>query len=278
MEQLNSENGEFQQQIQILEQNAGDKSTNLSSLEEERDKLKDSLQETTELCLQMESKLSSDKLEKEKVVGEYESKIQDLEEMLIETEAASEGLAVTEKEKAKSEMADMETKHHEVVAGLQSHVADSTSQISKLIDQLSTVSTEKVALASKMETVASELSAAKDAAEPLASKVKQLETTIESLSSERDAANAKILISSGNECGEQRLSSLQSERDELKAKISNEDEERHKKVINLIGEPLIRNKLLEQYDELFVADSLQKERNRIQRLADEQGIKISFDD
>jgi len=217
MEQLNTENGEFQQQILTLEQKINDVSTNLSSTQEERNKLQDSLQETSELCLQMESKLSSHKREKEQLLEECQGKIAHLEEMLAQTEGASEaaGLAMTEKEKAITDMTAMDSMHQEVLAGLQSRITDSLSQVSKLIS-------EKASLATKFESGMSDLSIMKENAEAQTNKITQLESSIESLSTERDAANARVAdLVSGNESAEQVLSSLKSDKNEL---ASNADE------------------------------------------------------
>ena len=71
MEGLNSENGELQQQVVAMEKKTSEMSANLSSVEDERNLLRDSLQETSQLCLEMESKVSSYKQEKEGVLDEY---------------------------------------------------------------------------------------------------------------------------------------------------------------------------------------------------------------
>ena len=144
MEQLNSENGELQQQILNSEQKMEDMSTNLGRMEEERNKLHDSLRETSYVCLELESKLSSYKREKEEMLEEHESKIDDSEELLDRTEAASasvgEAVLAAEKEKA---MAEMDLRHQDAVAKIAKKLADSTSQVLKLADQLAKVSMEK---------------------------------------------------------------------------------------------------------------------------------------
>ena len=76
-------------------------------------------------------------------------------------------------------IADMETRHQEVVDGLQKHISDSTSQFCESINQLSA-------------SVASSLSTMKDKGEAQRNKITQLESTIEALSAEGDAANARV--------------------------------------------------------------------------------------
>merc|ERR1712194_302333 len=67
MEQLNSEHGDLQQLILSLQQEVTDTTVDLRTTKRERNELQDSLQETNELCLQLESRLSG-KREKERML------------------------------------------------------------------------------------------------------------------------------------------------------------------------------------------------------------------
>jgi len=183
LEQLNIENVDLQNSTRSLEDN-------LQSAQGERDALHDTLRKTLEICSQQESTLSSNKCDEQK----YEQKLDELQNRLTQAEAASAAaiLAVTEKEKAIQDSVQMELKLQNVVAGLQSQSFDSTSQISKLIDQLSIASREKATLAAKFESVTMELSIMKGKAEAQAIKISQLESSLESLIEERDAAYSRV--------------------------------------------------------------------------------------
>ena len=81
------------------------------------------------------------------MLEEHESKIDDLEELLDRTEAASasgvEAVLAAEKEKAKTAMAEMDLRHQDAVAEMAKKLADSTSQVLKLANQLAKVSMKK---------------------------------------------------------------------------------------------------------------------------------------
>ena len=101
-------------------------------------------------------------------------------------------------------IADMESRHQEVVDGLQKHISDSTSQFCESIDQLSA-------------SVVSSLSTMKDNGEAQRNKITQFQSSIESLNAEGDAANARVTeLLSGNESTEQVVSSLASTADDSK--------------------------------------------------------------
>ena len=204
MEALNAENGDIQRQLQTSEEQLNDACANLKSTQEERNKLQNSLQETSQLCLQMESKLTSYKEEKEQAMQEQQSKIAELERMLSHTEEAAAAVGITAAEKA-----EMESRHREAVT-------ESTSQVSKLIDQLSTMSSEKAGLASKFESVSSDLSTAKAKVEAQTNLIAQLESSVDSIASDRDAANLRVTeLLAGNERSDRVLSSLQIEKNDL---------------------------------------------------------------
>ena len=214
MEQLNSEHGDLQQLILSLQQEAKDINTSLSTTVDERDNLQDSLEETNQLCLELESRLS-DKREKERMLEDSKVKIETLEELLAEANKnlASAGLAQTEKENALTAMADMETKHQETLTGLHKQISDSTSQVSKLINQLSTTTNEKAAFVT-------DLAATKDLAEHQKQKISQLETAIVTLGQERDTASARVSeLLEGNKQLEQELASLASSAEKSKSTI-----------------------------------------------------------
>ena len=211
MEALNGENNDLQQQISTLE-------NSIIPMQDERNKLQDSLQETSALCLEMEGKLSSYKREKDELVETYTSKLDDMQKLLAGN--------TTEKEKAAKG-------HQEIVDGLQAHISDQTVQISKLIDQLSTASNEKSTLTTRLETVSSELSYVKDTAEAQATKIAQLDSSIETLTAERDMANVRVTdLASGNESVGRILAELQSE----KKQLSSIAEERAKTIAGLEAE------------------------------------------
>jgi chromosome segregation ATPase len=183
LEQLNVENADLQNVIRSLE-------NNLSSTQAERDTLHDSLRETNALCSQLESALSSSKSDETK----YKQKLDELQNQITQAEAASAAaeIAVAEKEKAIHDLAELESEHQKVIAGIQSQISDSTSQVSKLIDQLSIASGEKATLSAKFESLTMELSTMKDKADAQANKISQLESSLESLNEERDAANSRV--------------------------------------------------------------------------------------
>ncbi len=60
--------------------------------------------------------------------------------------------------------------------------------------------------------------------------------------------------------------------------INNEDgkREKYKEFIQIIGEPIIKNKLLEMYEEAFPESNHKYSKDEIQRLAIESGFEISF--
>ena len=133
-------------------------SSDLSSTQEERNELRDSLRKTSELCTEMESKLSSCKREKEEMLRKYRGEMQNLEEMLNETHdaSASVGLAITpEKDK---------------------HISDSSSQVSILTDVSTTNKSGDLT---------------KNGSKDTTEKNTQLESSIMFLNAERDEANAR---------------------------------------------------------------------------------------
>ena len=105
MEALNGENNDLQQQIITLE-------NSITPMQDERNKLQDSLQETSALCLEIEGKLSSYKREKDELVETYKSKLDDMQKLLAGN--------TTEKEQAAKG-------HQEIVDGLQAHISDQNS-------------------------------------------------------------------------------------------------------------------------------------------------------
>ena len=183
LEQLNIENADLQNVIRSLE-------NNLSSTQGERDTLHDTLRENNAMCSQLESALASNKSDETK----YKRKLDELQNQFTQAEAASAAaaIAVAEKEKAIHDLAELESEHQKVIAGIQSQISDSTSQVSKLIDQLSIASGEKATLAAKFESLTMELSTMKDKADAQANKISQLESSLESLNEERDAANSRV--------------------------------------------------------------------------------------
>ena len=183
LEQLNIENVDLQNVIRSLE-------NNLSSTQGERDTLHDTLRENNAMCSQLESALASNKSDETK----YKRKLDELQNQFTQAEAASAAaaIAVAEKEKAIHDLAELESEHQKVIAGIQSQISDSTSQVSKLIDQLSIASGEKATLAAKFESLTMELSTMKDKADAQANKISQLESSLESLNEERDAANSRV--------------------------------------------------------------------------------------
>lgn len=221
MEALNSENNDLQEQIYTLEKN-------INAIEEERTKLQDSVTQNSDLCSQMEAKLSTSQSEKDTAVKEYESKVDDLKAAIAQKEAELETIMcdnTAEKEKISKDMADMGSRHQEAVTGLQTHISGSTVQISKLIDQLSTASSEKAMLMSKFDSVSSDLAIMKDKTESQASTITQLESSIETLTVERDTATSRVTeLMSGNQSIEQVLSDLQSEKKELVSKAEEQEE------------------------------------------------------
>jgi chromosome segregation ATPase len=172
LEQLSNKNNDLQNVIQSLE-------NSLQSTKEERDSLHASLGETREVCSKLESMLSTFK------EANYERRVDELQNQLNETETA----LATAKEQAMQDSAQTELTLQKVVAGHQSHISDLTSQISKLIDQLSTLSGEKAIVGAKVESVTMELSTMKFKAEAQANKISQLESTIVSLTQQRDTAD-----------------------------------------------------------------------------------------
>ena len=183
LEQLNIENADLQNVIRSLE-------NNLSSTQGERDTLHDTLRENNAMCSQLESALASNKSDETK----YKRKLDELQNQFTQAEAASAAaaIAVAEKEKAIHDLAELESEHQKIIAGIQSQISDSTSQVSKLIDQLSIASGEKATLAAKFESLTMELSTMKDKADAQANKISQLESSLESLNEERDAANSRV--------------------------------------------------------------------------------------
>lgn len=174
LEQLSNKNNDLQNVIQSLE-------NSLQSTKEERDSLHASLGETREVCSKLESMLSTFK------EANYERRVDELQNQLNETETA----LATAKEQAMQDSAQTELTLQKVVAGHQSHISDLTSQISKLIDQLSTLSGEKAIVGAKVESVTMELSTMKVKAEAQANKISQLESTIVSLTQQRDTADSR---------------------------------------------------------------------------------------
>ncbi len=122
-----------------------------------------------------------------------------------------------------------ESRHRKIVDELQARISDSTSQISKLIDQLSIFSKEKSSLTTKLESLTLELSVMKGKAEISTSKVSQLETSIELLTAERDAATSLLAeVSTGTVAP----SSMSDEKMELMSVI----DEKRKEILSVEAE------------------------------------------
>ncbi len=210
LEQLNIENGDLQNVIQSL-------MINLQSAQGERDRLHDCLRETREMCSQLESTLSSFK------ETNYERKVDDLQNQLNQTETALAAaiLASAEKEKAMQDLVQKESTLQEVINGHEAHISDLTSQISKLIDQLSTVSGEKAIVAAKVDSVTMELSTMSVRAKSQANKISELESAIESLTEERDrlagtlSSSLSASLLSEKNALESNLNDKETETDEL---------------------------------------------------------------
>ncbi len=208
LEQLNIKNGDLQTVIQSLE-------NSLQSTRDERDALNDTLRETREGCSKLESTLSSFN------ETNYERRVDELQNQLNETETA----LAAEKEQAMRDSVQMESTLQKVVAGHHSHISDLTSQISKLIDQLYTVSGEKAILGAKIESVTTELSTMKVEAEAQASKISQLESSIVSLTQQRDAADSRVAECLDGTLTSQLTSSLLSEKNALVSILNDKETE-----------------------------------------------------
>ena len=176
LEQLNNENGDLQQRTTELISEVNNKQLEI-------DKLQQSLNETGELFAKVQSELSSIRKDEEEVQKGFHQSAPNL---------SADGLGVLGIENAAKDSVLAESRHRKIVDELQARISDSTSQISKLIDQLSIFSNEKSSLTTKLESLTLELSVMKEKAKISTSKVSQLETSIELLTAERDAATSLL--------------------------------------------------------------------------------------
>jgi len=266
MEALNNEHNDLQEQINTLEEKIG-------TTQDERNMLQDSLQETSQLCLQMEAKLSSYKHDKDKAIEEYEGKVEGLQQVIAEKEVELTDFrlaSTTEKDETSKAIAEVESRHEEAITELQGQITDSAAQVSKLIDQLSTVSNEKADLASELASVKKE-------AEAQASDLAHLESSFDALTKERDMAKSRVTeLMSGNESVEEVLSDLQSEKDELITKA----DERETAINELESKAEEREKMLsdlqsEKEESLATLSNLQSEKDELLSKAEERETTIS---
>lgn len=207
LEQLNAENGDLQQRTTEL-------TLNLNSMHRERDTLQQSLKESSELCSKIQSELLSVR------------KDDDDQTNLPPSSAPAAAFGVVGRENAVKDTLEIESRHKKIVDEMQARISDSTTQISKLIDQLSIFSSEKASLTTKLESVTLELSIMKEKAESQASETSQLKASVELLTAERDAATS--LLAEGNLA----LSSLSSEKLELMSVI----DEKWKELVSVEAE------------------------------------------
>ena len=232
MEMLNSENADLQKQNQTLEEDAARLNGDLTVSREERDKLQDSLRETTELLSDMETKVAALKTEKEETAKEHENRLAKLEEELAEArdgtvEAAS---AAAARDEAVSDLEEMRAMYNDTVSSLhvtaekktkeidvlKKQMADSSQQVTKLIDQLSNASDEKTALSSKLDSAAADLNLLRGEGEGHLKRISELESTLAAITEERDAANQRA---AGSDESRQAISALMDEKKELTALV-----------------------------------------------------------
>lgn len=195
LEQLNAENGDLQLRVNEL-------ASDLTSAQLERDTLQQSLDKSSEMCSKLQSDLTSVREEHEIQKGLPQSA----------PPLADTGLDLIEKENEAKDSVEIELRHQQVVDELKARITDSTSQVSKLIDQLSIFSSEKASLTTKLESTTLDLSQMREKSETQTNKISQLEASIDLLTAERDAATSLLAeVSAGN----QELSALSSEKIEL---------------------------------------------------------------
>ena len=179
---LTSVNKECQDQIFTLQRERT--RADLVAVADERNRLEASLQETNELYLASETRLSDSR------ASERELKRQavDLEKARVKAEtnlAAAADLIAAEKEKGrvffqKSQELQQGGVTLEASKGLQQHVSDSTSQLSELMKQLSEVTNEKT-------NAEADLALAWEQTETQNVKILRLEATLATLEAERKA-------------------------------------------------------------------------------------------
>lgn len=205
LELLNTENGDLQVRVNEL-------ASDLTSVKLERDTLQQSLDESSEMCLKLQSDLSSVREEHEIQNGLPQST----------TPLADTGLEPIGKVNEAKDIVEVELRHQQVVDELQERITDSTSQVSKLIDQLSIFSSEKASLTTKLESSTLALAQMRKQVETQTNKISQLEASIELLTKERDAATSRLAkVSTGNLA----LSSLSSEKLEFISEIGDKHKE-----------------------------------------------------
>ncbi len=242
LEQLNTENEDLHQRMTEL-------TSSLSSMQLERDTLQLSLKNNSERSLNMQNELGT--------VVEVQNDTPQNVPLL-----AAGVLGVNGEENATTDTVQTESRQQEI-DDLHARISDSTSQISKLIDQLSISSNEKTTLATKLESATLELSAMKDKYEAQTSKISQLEASIKSLIAERDAAVAEV--SARNLM----LSTSPSEKNELMSVVN----EKCKEILSLESErahALAKTRGLED-----AVEALQNESKRLVAELDSSKAEIS---
>ncbi|EJK70909.1 hypothetical protein THAOC_07694, partial [Thalassiosira oceanica] len=152
---LENENAALRKQNQTLEEGAAKLNGDLTASREERDKLQDSLRETTELLSDTETKAAALKTEKEEAAREHENRLAQLERELA---GARDGTAeaASARDEAVSDLKEMRAMHNDTVSSFRVTVEKKTKEIdalkrqmAKLTDQLSNASDVKTALSSK---------------------------------------------------------------------------------------------------------------------------------
>ena len=87
---------------------------------------------------------------------------------------------------------------------------------------------------------------------------------------EGDSKKRKILV--------EEEAQLRENQNRLDEKIKNWNEEHHEQLIKLIGEPILQSKLHEMYDQAFISDPRKEAMAKIKRMAEKEGLDVSFND
>jgi len=232
MEMLNSENADLQKQNQTLEEGAAQLNGDLTVSREERDRLHDSLRETTELLSDMETKVATLKTEKEDAAKEHQNRLAELEsELAVARDGTAEAAALAAaRDEAVSDLEEMRAMYSDAVSGLhvaadkrakeidalKKQLADSSQQVTKLIDQLSNASDEKTSLSGKLDSATADLNMLRGEGEGHRKRISELESTLAAITEERDAANQRA---AGSDESRQAMSALMDEKKELTALV-----------------------------------------------------------
>jgi hypothetical protein len=110
--------------------------------------------------------------------------------------------------------------------------------------------------------------------------LKQCEKRIYQLNEKKKPSTKNKIIYEGNDQREEdkvNLENLIKERDFLRRQPFRKDENYYKKLVELIGEPVIRNKIKSMFSELLEEkDRIKLAKEKIRQMADDEGIDINF--